>query len=105
MVTTVSINPNHTAFSIVPLLDKRAAAMMETQRPVQPDQSITIKLRTEKRQLQLVLTLIILVERAAVLMVTLRQMAYIQGRKQRVANEKNKKIVKSKLARCISVSH
>ena len=96
MATTVSINPNHTAFSIVPLLDKRA---------VQPDQSITIKLRTEKRQLQLVLTLIMLVERAAVLMVTLRQMAYIQGRKQRVANEKNKKIVKSKLARCISVSH
>ena len=96
MATTVSINPNHTAFSIVPLLDKRA---------VQPDQSITIKLRTEKRQLQLVLTLIMLVERAAVLMVTLRQMAYIQDRKQRVANEKNKKIVKSKLARCISVSH
>ena len=96
MATAVSINPNHTAFSIVPLLDKRA---------VQPDQSITIKLRTEKRQLQLVLTLIMLVERAAVLMVTLRQMAYIQGRKQRVANEKNKKIVKSKLARCISVSH
>ena len=55
--------------------------MMETQRPVQPDQSITIKLRTEKRQLQLVLTLIMLVERAAVLMVTLKQMAYIQGRK------------------------